>query len=229
MTEVESFRQISFEKELARAKWFKEDLQNGGWKEIYNNTGSQYWMKTFREEKIPVKVLFTFDMPMPAEAFVKLLHPSMQETRLKWDKAFVKHQVLETFPNNEGYVTYMVTETSWPLQDREFVLFIPPAQKVNWFGEEAFMILQRNAWHASKSTSFFGPVRAENGGNYFIVIPDKEEPDKKCHTFALTNNNYNGILPNNGFESLISRAIPKTFNVWRESLIEGYENYLKLE
>ena len=38
--------------------------------------GACYWMKTFYDDEVPIKSLFTFDMPMPTEKFVELLNPS---------------------------------------------------------------------------------------------------------------------------------------------------------
>ena len=38
---------FSYEKEIERAKWFKENLDKGGWKEVARGPGNVYWIKTF--------------------------------------------------------------------------------------------------------------------------------------------------------------------------------------
>lgn len=52
------FTSFSFEKEIERAEWFKNDLDQGGWKEIHNSPGRVYWRKTFPENEVPLKILF---------------------------------------------------------------------------------------------------------------------------------------------------------------------------
>ena len=67
--------------------------------------GACYWMKTFYDDEVPIKSLFTFDMPMPTEKFVELLNPSNQEIRKKWDEAFKDHVILEAYLDNGGHIT----------------------------------------------------------------------------------------------------------------------------
>ena len=62
-------------------------------------------MKTFYDDEVPIKSLFTFDMPMPTEKFVELLNPSNQEIRKKWDEAFKDHVILEAYLDNGGHIT----------------------------------------------------------------------------------------------------------------------------
>ena len=43
------FTSFSYEEEIERAEWFKNDLDQGGWKEVHNSPGRVYWEKTFPE------------------------------------------------------------------------------------------------------------------------------------------------------------------------------------
>ena len=95
----QSFPSIDFQEEIARAKWFKEDLDKGGWREVYKGPVSNYWIKSFPKEKVPIKVLFTYDLPMPAKKCLQMLHPSTQDSRLKWDDVFVDLEILEAYPD----------------------------------------------------------------------------------------------------------------------------------
>ena len=223
----QSFRSFTYEEELQRAKWFKEDLDKGGWREVHKSPGVCYWMKTIRDAEVPIKSLFTFDMPMPAEKFVELLNPSNQEIRKKWDEAFQDHAILEAYPDNGGYVTSSRIKTTGPLTDREFVLFIPPAVQVDWYGKQSYLIIQKNAWHPSKPENEGGLVRAKNGGNFYIVTPDEKQPEAACKVFSLTNNNYNGWLPKTNVEWMLSKAVPRGFNKLRDGMIAGYKKYFQ--
>ena len=131
----QSFRSFSYEEELQRAKGLKEDLNKGGWRQVHMSPGACYWMKTFYNDEVPIKSLFTFDMPMPAEKFVEMLNPSNQEIRKKWDEVFKDHVILEAYPDNGGYLTSSRIKTTWPLADREFLLFIPPSYKLTGMGK----------------------------------------------------------------------------------------------
>ena len=53
-----------------------------------------------------------------------------------------------------------------------------------------------NATHASKLAGARGLVRPTKGGNFYIAMPDEEEPGAKYEIFGLTNNDYSGLLPN---------------------------------
>ena len=80
-----------FEKQVERAKRLKEDLDTGkGWTQrhhVVNEYNS--WSKTFPEEEVPVKGLFKLDnLPVSAEKFAEMMHPSNLIIRKKWDKAF---------------------------------------------------------------------------------------------------------------------------------------------
>ena len=80
-----------FEKQVEKAKNLKNDLDTGkGWTQRYNVTNEyNSWSKTFSDEEVPVKTLFQLEnLPMSAEKFAEMMHPSNMEIRKKWDKAF---------------------------------------------------------------------------------------------------------------------------------------------
>lgn len=136
--ETEAFRSVSNEEELQRAKWYKEDLEKGdGWTEAATGPGYTYWIKTIDADEVPIKIVYTVDMPFPAAVFIKLLDPQNLAARNDWDKAFVGHEIVEAYPNNGGYVTYMRAVLSFPLVDRSFVLYLPPSTEVDWYGKRA--------------------------------------------------------------------------------------------
>ena len=226
--ETESFRSISYEEELQRAKWFKEDLErNDGWTEAATGPGYTYWIKTFHDSDVPTKVVYYVDMPFPAKVFLQLLHPQNLKARNDWDKAFVDHEIVEEYPNNGGYVTYMRAPLSWPLADRSFVLYLPPSTEVDWYGKRAYFLLIKHGWHSAKPDGEDGLVRATNGGNFYVVMPDEEQPECSCRVFGLTNNLYNGWIPTFNMEWMQKRVVPKKFNEWRENMAEGYKKYFK--
>lgn len=216
----QSFPSFDFEEEMKRVNWYKDDLDKGGWKKVFESSGSTFWIKTFPEEKVPIKVLLEYHMPMPADKFLNLLHPSSQESRHKWDDVFVDLETLETYADG-GFVTYMRAVTAWPITDRSFVLFYSPIKEVNWNGQTSFVLIQKNATHKSKPEGEDGYIRAYNGGNFFVATPDENDPGTTCKVFGLTNNSYNGWLPN--YECFIGRIVPRSFVKLRENMIKGYK------
>lgn len=224
--ETEAFRSVSNEEELQRAKWYKEDLEKGdGWTEAATGPGYTYWIKTIDADEVPIKIVYTVDMPFPAAVFIKLLDPQNLAARNDWDKAFVGHEIVEAYPNNGGYVTYMRAVLSFPLVDRSFVLYLPPSTEVDWYGKRAHFVLIKHAWHPAKPEGEDGVVRATNGGNFYVVMPDEERPEGACRVFGLTNNLYNGWIPKSNMEWMQRRVVPKKFNEWRENMVEGYKKY----
>ena len=187
---------------------------------------SMFWMKTFSDQEVPMKTLFLFDMPMSANKVMEMLHPSNIEIRKKWDRAFPDHEILESYPDG-GYITASRIKVSWPLSDRSVVVFRPPAKEVDWFGKKAFLVIQKNAWHPSRPAGVDGLVRATNGGNFTIFVPDEKDPAGASKMFGLRNNNYNGNLPKNGrcMRFIQSRKVPNAFNLLREGIIEGNNKY----
>lgn len=226
--EPESFRSISYEDELQRAKWFKEDLDKGdGWSVVGEGPGYTYWIKTVYEDKVPTKIVYLIDLPFPVKVFGQLLDPQNMKARQDWDKAFVEHEILEAYPDDGGYLTYMRALLSFPLKDRSFVLYLPPAKEVDWYGKQALFLLSKDGWHASKPEGKDGLVRATNGGNFYVVTPDEKKPDAACTVFGLTNNLYNGWIPKTNMEWMQKRIVPRKFNEWKESMVDGYEKYFK--
>ena len=218
---------LDLQKEVDRAKWFKEDLEKGGWNSRYKVPGFNSWSKTFPEEEVPVKTLFMFqDMPMSAEKFAEIMHPSNMELRTQWDDAFKDLETLEVTPD-EGRIVFTRVELSCPLRNRDLVLFVSPTREVDWYGKKAFAMFVKSATHPSKPEGGDGLVRAINGGNFYIAIPDDEEPQTKCNVFGLTNNNYNGWLPNTGTEWLVSRLAPRVFHKLKENVIQAYYKYFQ--
>ncbi|XP_068757954.1 uncharacterized protein [Montipora capricornis] len=215
---------FDFQKEIARAKWYKEDLEKGGWKEAVKGPGSVCWTKSYPEEEVPVKVLFTFDMEMPVEYVLKMLDPSTQDTRPKWDKAFTDLEVLESNDHGE-YVTYSRTAASGPITSRSFVLLVSPIKELDWYGKKCFIMFQKNVTHPSKPVGQDSFIRAQNGGNFYMAIPDDEEPTTKSKFFGLSNNNYNGWLPN--WEWLHARIVHKGTGKITGNMVEGYNMLYK--
>ena len=95
--------------------------------------------------------------------------------------------------------------------------------------QKSFAMFVKNASHPSKPVGGHGLVRATNGGNFYIVTPDEKQPESKCQVFGLTNNNYNGWLPNAYMEWLVGRKAPKVFHKLQNNAIEGYIKYFKNE
>ena len=112
----------------------------------------------------------------------------------------------------------------FPLTNREMLTrFLPPVE-IDWFAKKAHAIFAENATHASKPAGADGLVRATNGGNFYIAVSDDEDPGAKCEVFGLTNNNYNGWIPDKN-EWFVSPKVTKVFYEVRQSLIEGYQKY----
>ena len=149
------------------------------------------------------------------------------DKRRKWDKAFVDHEILETYPDDKGVVRFMRYPTSFPLWDRSFILFFPPLKEIDWYGKRAFIQIQKNAWHPSKPEGADGLVRATNGGNFIVIIPDESNPSAACTLFSLSKNNYNGWLPTKHIEWIVGRKFPAAFNQFLASMVEGYEKYFR--
>lgn len=220
---TDSFLSFSHDKEVTKARWYKDDLEIQGWRVIKERQGSTFWMKTFPGKNIPIKILFSYNMPLSAEQFAQVFSPKNMEYRLKWDRAFVGNEILEEYPDNGGYVVSNRAELSWPLGDREFVLFIPPTKQIEWYGKPALLVACVNAWHPSKPVGRY--VRATNGGNFYIAIPDEKDPENKCTIFGLTHNNYNGWLPKTHIQWLLARSVPKAFTFFFECLAQGHKMF----
>lgn len=222
---------FDLEKEEKRAKWFMEDLEKGtGWSPGYRAPGFDSWVKTFPEEVVPIKVLYIMrDMPLPAEKFAEMMGPKRMELRKEWDQAFTDYKVLDVFPD-EGRIIFARVKLRCPLSDRCYLLYSSPPKQFDWHGKQAFGLFLQNATHPSKPIGQDrGAVRATNGGNFYIAIAHEKEPNSKCHVFGLTNNNYNGWLPNTGIEWLACRVVPRVFHTLQKSIIREHERHSKEE
>ncbi|KAJ7319219.1 hypothetical protein OS493_036382 [Desmophyllum pertusum] len=93
---------LSYDKEIERAKWFKNDLEKGGWMQAHKSPGRVYWSKTFHDEEIPIAVLSLADIPLSAEMYMEILQPEHQEKRNKWDQVFKDLETVETYHDNKG-------------------------------------------------------------------------------------------------------------------------------
>ena len=224
----QSFPSLDFEKEVERAKWFKTDLEKGSWNQRYKVPGEfDSWSNTFPQEEVPIKTLFMFEaLPLTAEKFAEMVHPSNMDIRIKWDNAFQDLETLEVAPD-EGRIVYTRAALSCPLTDRTLVLYVSPPKEVDWFGKKAFAMFVKNATHPSKPKEPISLIRATNGGNFYIAVPDENEPDIKCNVFGLTNNNYNGWLPNTGIEWLVGGKASKVFYKLRQNIVKGYDQHFK--
>ena len=136
---------------------------------------------------------------------------------------FLDIQVLETLPDG-SIIVFTRIELSFPFTDRDMVLHATPPIETDWFGKKAYAMFVNNATHASKPAGADGLIRANNGGNFYIAVQDEKEPGAKCEVFGLSNNNYNGWIPDS-FEFVISPRAAKTFYDLRRSIVDGYKTY----
>ena len=166
-------------------------------------------------------------MPLSAEMYVVVLHPRNQDKRDKWDKTYLDQEILETYPDDQGLVRFMRSPATFPFCDRSFILFVTPFKEIDWYGKRAFLQIQKNACHPSKPEGADGLVRATNGGNFIVVIPDETKPNAACKLFSLSTNNYNGWLPNTHIEWIIARKVPASHNTFFANIVEGYNMYFK--
>ena len=216
-----------FSYEVERAKWFKEDLDKGSWNEVHKSPGHVFWIKTFPKDEIPINILSSIDLPLTAEIYMESVDPKNQDKRNKWDKTFVEHEILQTYLDNKGVVRFMRYPISYPLWDRSFVLYIPPPKEIDWFGTRAFIQIQKDTWHPSKLEGDDGLVRATNGGDFVVIIPNESNPRAACTLLSLFKNNFNGWLPRKHIEYIVGSIIPASFCQYLASMVEGYEKYFK--
>ena len=75
-------------------------------------------------------------MHVPATKVVRALDPSNMEHHRKWGQAFLDNKVVEKYPEKEGgrYLIGTRVKVSCPFKDRSFVVFVPPAKEVDWYG-----------------------------------------------------------------------------------------------
>ena len=71
---------------------------------MYRSPGHAYWTKTFPEDEVSINILSLIDLPISAEMYMELADPKNLDKRRKWDKTFVDHEIVETYPDNKGIV-----------------------------------------------------------------------------------------------------------------------------
>ena len=223
---IDYAKSFSCEEVLAKAKWYHDDLEKGGWREIYNERDkATFWIKDFPEEEIRTKVLFKYQLPLSAQQFIEVSSPKNIEFRLQWDKGLVDNEILEEYPDGGGYLLYNRVKMPKPFRDREFLLFTTPAIEMEWYGKQAYLIPYINASHKSKPANVGSYVRATNGGQFVIATANESNPDHSCSIFGLTHNLYNGNMPSKRMAWLIARSVPKTFIKFYDSVVEGHKRF----
>ncbi|XP_028411411.1 uncharacterized protein LOC114533973 [Dendronephthya gigantea] len=217
---------FSCEEMLAKAKWYHEDLQKGGWREIYNERDkAQFWIKNFPGEEVRTKVLFKYQLALSVQQFSEVSSPKKLEFRVQWDKAFFGNELLEEYPDGGGYLVCFRTKMPWPLCDREFLTFTTEAIEVKWYDKQAYLIPYMNALHKSKPANEGPYVRVTNGGQFVIATANESDPDHSCTIFGLSHNLYNGNMPSKGITWLLARAVPKAFLNFYGSMLEGHKRF----
>ena len=70
--------------------------------------------------EVPIKALFTMEIPVPAEKVVEILAPANVKYQREWNGAFPVNEIVENYIEQEGggSLLYTVLELSWPLTDR---------------------------------------------------------------------------------------------------------------
>ena len=219
---------LDVENAWKEARFLKQDLDSGeGWTQRYHVLNEyNSWSKTFAKEVVPVKLLYRFEnLPMSAEKFIDIMSPKKLELRQKWDKTTTL-EILEKLPNG-GCICRSVLDLSFPFSSRDYVLyFSPPYETSDWFGRKAFAIFFLDVEHSSRPAEADGIVRATNGGNFYVAVPDDDEPGHKCDAFMLSTNKYNGWIPTKS-ESMVTKKASKVFYNLRQCVLNGHSEYFK--
>ena len=203
--------QFSWEKELERVVWFKEDLQKGGWTTVLSLPGATYYIKHFPDDPFPVQILFEWEIPLPADVTVKAYLNF--EHRNKWDFGF-PNEVLDK--TDDSTVVYLPIKMPWPLQDRFVVL----RYRMKEFPEEkAWFLSLKDAEHPSKPERS-GVVKGINGGNFDWITPDERNPQEACKMFSLSVNNYGGWMPKSS-TWFYGRTVPAALDKTRQGLLKA--------
>lgn len=67
----------------------------------------------------------------------------------------------------------------------------------------------KNASHPSRPEGEDGLVRAYNGGNFYLTIPDENENEEECRMFGLSNKLFKGWVLD--IEYLMGKLVPRGF------------------
>ena len=65
------------------------------------------------DNEVPIKVLLKIDLPLSAESYMEVVDPKNMEVRKKWDRAFGDHEIVKTYPDNQGFIVYLSSSTPW--------------------------------------------------------------------------------------------------------------------
>ena len=181
--------EFSWDEELERVLWFKDDLKKGGWRKMKSFPGAIYHMKVFKDEPCPLKCLLEWDLPIPAEIAFNACYVNLEE-RSTWDNEFPGTKFLET-KEDGGRVVYSEKENPWPIATRGFMMLL----RTKAFTDPKYWLASyRNATHPSVPADG-DVIRVINGNNFNYIIEDEEKPDEACKLFALSCNDYGGWLP----------------------------------
>ncbi|XP_066924812.1 uncharacterized protein [Clytia hemisphaerica] len=161
----------SFQEQYERIKFLKEDFdKKEGWIRIMKGEKDCYWKKMFPESTIPLKVVFTFKLNMPAKAFSGMLSFEDVDFRKKWDKTFQDTEQLKKI-EGVGNVIYVKAPLSFPFADRYFTLLGNDTHEVDWYGEKSYVNTVHNYKWDEPLPQAEGFVHASNGGNFYVVTP----------------------------------------------------------
>ena len=215
-------QEFSWEKELERVAWFRNDLRNEKWQTVKTFPGAKYHMKTFDKDPFPLKMLYEWELPISAD--IVCAANTRVEARPTWDKSFGQNtKVLETKEDSACIVLYMKKPMPWPITDRDWVL----EMRFKAFPEKkAWLLSWRNTTHPS-SPERSDIVRAING-NEFIYITESEsaeDPATACKMFGLSTNDLGGWLTKPSI-TLYGKVLPESFEEIRKSMIQANEQKL---
>ena len=179
------FTSFSYEKEIERAKWFKNDLGKGGWNEVHNSPGAVYWQKTFPDYEVPIKMLFKIDLPLSAESYMEMVNPKNMEVRKKWDRVFRDQEIVKAYPDNQGFIFYLPFSTPWSLWDRSFMLFSPPTwKKSTGSASELIFWSRRTRGIHQNLQEQTAELERLTEGIFFLITPDEKDPNSACTLFS---------------------------------------------
>ena len=193
---------FSWEKELKRVAWFKEDLQKGVWNTVKSLPGATHYIKCFPEDPFPIKVLNEWELPIPASVASKVYWNF--EDRRSWDEIFSHHELVDTSEDG-GKIAVIPLKMSWPFSDREWVAKLRIKEFID---QRAWLVTMRNATHPSK------PERND------VVRCDERNPREACRVLTLSTSNYDGVLPKLS-TWFLGQKVSAAFEKCREALLKA--------
>ena len=82
---------------------------------------------------MPIKVLFTMEIPVSASKVVEILNPSNVDYQKKWNQAFPEHEVVKTYPEQEGGAAYFIQDSKFLKSSKQA---FPEHEVVNTYSEQ---------------------------------------------------------------------------------------------